>query len=87
MPRKVHSSLKTIGAAAIVVALACSDSTAPVAPGFLGGTPSNHEIGLVVNSLGKTLTLFQLGSPATQQQIALGTSSTGRAPSAESVCM
>jgi YVTN family beta-propeller protein len=53
-----------------------SDSTAPVAPGFLGGTTSNHEIGLVVNSTGKALTMFQLGSPTTQQQIALGTSST-----------
>lgn len=53
-----------------------SDTTAPVAPGFLGGTSSNHEIGLVVNSTGKALTLFQLGSPTTQQQIPLGTSST-----------
>ena len=76
MIRKVHSSLKAIGVVAIVIAAACSDSTAPVAPGFLGGTSSNHEIGLVVSSLGKTLTLFQVGSPATQQQIALGTSST-----------
>ncbi|MEP6493117.1 MAG: hypothetical protein ABJF01_10600 [bacterium] len=67
-------------AAALVLAttaLACgSDSTAPVAPGFLGGTSGNHEIGLVVNSTGKALTLFQVGSPTTQQQIALGTSST-----------
>ena len=45
-------------------------------PGFLGGTSSNHEIGLVVNSTGKALTLFQVGSPTTQRQIPLGTSST-----------
>jgi hypothetical protein len=76
MVRKVHISLKVVGVVAVVAASACSDSTAPVAPGFLGGTSSNHEIGVVVNSLGKTLTLFQLGSPSTQQQIALGTSST-----------
>src|SRR4051794_20822109 len=57
--------------------VACSDDTTqPVAPGFLGGTPSNHEVGLVVNSLGKTLALFQLGSPTTQTQIPLGSSST-----------
>src|SRR4051812_244486 len=50
------------------------DSTAPVAPGFLGGTPSNHEIGVVVSS--KALTLFQAGSPTTQKQVPLGTSTT-----------
>jgi hypothetical protein len=56
--------------------LACgSDATAPAAPGFLGGTSSNHEIGLVVNSTGKALTLFQLGASATQTQIPLGSSS------------
>lgn len=58
-------------------ALACgTDITNPVAPGFLGGTSSNHQIGLVVNSTGKALTMFQLGSPTTVKQIALGTSST-----------
>lgn len=58
-------------------AAACgSDSTAPIAPGFLGGTSTNHEIGLVVNSTGKALTMFQLGSPTTTKQIPLGSSST-----------
>ena len=67
-----------LGSALIVVSAACGsdDVGLPVAPGFLGGTSSNHEIGVVVNSLGKSVTLFQLGSPTTQQQIALGTSST-----------
>jgi len=61
----------------IAGAAACgSDSTAPIAPGFLGGTSSNHEIGLVVNSTGKALTMFQLGSPSTTKQIPLGSSST-----------
>jgi hypothetical protein len=68
-----------IGALLATAIAACgSDSTGPSnAPGgFIGGTSDNHEIGLVVNSTGKALTLFQLGSPATQKQIALGTSST-----------
>src|SRR4051812_11270985 len=70
---RLHGTL----AAIIVGAVACGGDTAkPVAPGFLGGTSSDHEIGVVVNSLGKSITLFQLGSPTTQQQIALGTSST-----------
>jgi hypothetical protein len=62
----------------VAAGTACSDSTAPhvVATGFLAGTSTNHEIGLVVNSTGKSMTLFQLGSPSTQKQIALGTSST-----------
>lgn len=61
-----------------LAAVACGSdhATQPVAPGFLGGTASNHEIGLVVNSTGKALTLFQLGSPATQKTIAFGASTT-----------
>jgi hypothetical protein len=69
---------RTLIALATAAALsACgSDSTGPAtAPGFLGGASDNHEIGLVVNSTGKALTLFQLGSPTTQKQIAFGASS------------
>lgn len=63
--------------AATSLSLSCStDATSPFAPGFLGGTSSDHEIGVVVNSLGRSLTLFQHGSPATQQQVALGSSTT-----------
>src|SRR3954463_3191636 len=66
-----------LAAALVSAVLACSgDNTEPIAPGFLGGTSSNHEIGVVVNSLSKSLTLFQIGSPATPKQIPLGTSST-----------
>lgn len=46
------------------------------APGFLGGVAGNREIGIVVNSGGKSLTMFQLGSPTTTQTIALGSSAT-----------
>lgn len=76
----VSKSVRTpfVVAALATVAIACgSDSiTSSIAPGFLGGTSTNHEIGIVVNSTGKAVTLFQLGSPTTTKQIALGTSST-----------
>lgn len=65
-------------AAAVLLALtaACSGtSTGPNTHGFLNGTPSNHQIGVVLNSLGKSLLLFQLGSPDSTRQLALGTSS------------
>jgi hypothetical protein len=63
--------------ASLAFTLSCSDdTTAPVAAGFLGGTSSDHEIGVVVNSLARSVTLFQHGSPATQQQVALGSSTT-----------
>jgi hypothetical protein len=62
-------------ALAFALAACGNDATEPIAPGFLGGTSDNHEIGVVVNSGAKALTLFQLGSPTTQQQIPLGTSS------------
>ena len=66
-------------AAILLAAVACgTDSSGPGSgtTGFLGGTSNNHQIGLVLNSLGKSLTLFQLGSSPTQKQVALGTSST-----------
>lgn len=64
-------------ATAAALSLSCSsDATSPFAPGFLGGTSTDHEIGVVVNSLGRSVTLFQHGSPATQQQIPLGSSTT-----------
>lgn len=64
-------------AVAATFAVGCSDSTTtPVAPGFLGGTSTNHQIAIALASGGKALTLFQLGSPTTQETIPLGTSST-----------
>ena len=69
---------RSLGSLALAAGLvSCSsDATSPsVAPGFLGGTSSNHQIGVVVNSTGKAITLFQLGSPGTEEQIPLGTSS------------
>lgn len=70
--------LRTLGFAALLatVASCSSDSTAPIAPGFLGGTADNRQVGVVVNATGKSVTLFQLGNPSNQQKIALGTSST-----------
>lgn len=69
--------LAAVSTFAACLASCGGDATSPsVAPGFLGGTSNNHQIGLVVNSTGKAITLFQLGSPATEEQIALGTSST-----------
>ncbi len=58
--------LTALGAlACLALTLSCSDdTTAPIAPGFLGGTSSDHEIGVVVNSLGRSVTLFQHGSPS-----------------------
>lgn len=62
---------------ATFAALGCgNDATSPIAPGFLGGSGSTREVGVVVNSTGKALTMFHVGNLKTQQQIALGTSST-----------
>ncbi len=46
------------------------------APGFLGGVEGNREIGIVANSLSRSLTMFQLGSPTSTREIELGSSST-----------
>ena len=55
---------------------ACSDDPVDPGPrGFLEGTESDPQIGLVVNSTGKALTLFQLGDPAETREIPFGPSS------------
>lgn len=79
VPRSTRArrSGQLIACMLLAAAAACGgDATAPPERGFLDGTSDNHEIGLVLSSTSKTLTLFQLGSPATRKDIALGTSST-----------
>src|SRR5258705_12137748 len=61
--------------AALFVGGCGDDSTSPTTRGFLQGTSSNSQIGLVVNSTGKALTLFQLGNPTETREIAFGASS------------
>jgi hypothetical protein len=51
-----------------------SDGTGP-AREFLDGTPRDPQIGLVVNSTGKALTMFQLGDPSMVHAIPFGASS------------
>lgn len=75
VPRAAVARLIMLAAAGVVVACA-DDPLSPRAPGFLGGTDDDRQIGLVVNSLGRSVTMFQLGSPTTQLQVELGTSST-----------
>jgi hypothetical protein len=47
-----------------------------VALSFMAGVVGNAQIGLVVNSTGNAIRLFQLGDPAETREIALGASST-----------
>ncbi len=56
---------------------ACGDDDSPFRPelGFLAGTPTDQQIGLVINSTGNALTLFQLGDPAKTVQVTFDPSS------------
>jgi hypothetical protein len=54
---------------------ACSDNQIDPNREFLDGTADNPQIGLVVNSTGKALTLFQLGDPSNVHSVPLGASS------------
>jgi hypothetical protein len=67
--------LLLVALTAFVAACSSDKVSGPSVPSFLQGTSSNHQIGIVVNSTGRALTLFQLGSPTTQRTIALGSSS------------
>ena len=54
-----------------IIAACSSDKTnGPVVSTFLKGTSSNHQIGVVVNSTGHALTLFQLGDPTNTNSVA-----------------
>lgn len=65
--------------ALLLLSLAACSSSEPAGPSggsFLDGTPADPQIGLVVNSTGRALTMFQLGNTSEQRQIPLGASST-----------
>jgi hypothetical protein len=53
----------------------CGDDKTGLNREFLDGTSNNPQIGLVVNSIGKALTLFQLGDPSNVHAIPFGASS------------
>jgi hypothetical protein len=70
-----HSLRRSALFAVLAITAACSDTaTGPVVSTFLRGTSSNHQIGVVVNSTGHAITLFQLGDPTNTKQVALGAS-------------
>jgi hypothetical protein len=60
-----------------LLATGCGESsTAPeVERGFLDGTPSNPQIGVVVSSLGAAVEFFQLGDPSETRTVELGAGS------------
>ena len=70
MPSTVRHALTAL---VLVAAAACSSDTVtnPTTHGFLSG-----QVGVVVNSTGHTLTLFQLSNPTATRTVAFGTSST-----------
>lgn len=78
MPLLHPSVLRRVVAlsAALVVAGCGSETTEPAVRAFIDGSATSPEVGVVVNSLGKSLTLFHVGNPRTQLEIPLGTSST-----------
>lgn len=60
----------------LVGLMSCSstDPTIPTTP-FLAGTAGNPQIGMIVNSTGRAVTMIQLGNPSQRREIALGASS------------
>ncbi|MDQ6612679.1 MAG: hypothetical protein M3Y64_09630 [Gemmatimonadota bacterium] len=77
--RRSWRSVAILGSVLLATAAGCSDkgTTGPTAaPGFLGGTAGNREIGIVLNSTGKALTMFQLGAPTVQVAVPFGASAT-----------
>ena len=65
------------GTALLLGVAACSTSTpTTTSASFLAGTEGNPQIGLIVNSTGRALTMVQLGNPTEQRAIPLGASST-----------
>lgn len=77
-PLTRHARLALAGISAMVLSTACHSDKVTGAgttvTTFLQGTLTNPQIGIVVNSTGRSLTLFQLGAPTVTRQIALGAS-------------
>lgn len=74
---RTRIALPLIALVLVLTAGACDDGD-PVGPAdrpFLEGAGDDPQIGVVVNSLGRSLTLFQLGDPGEQRTVALGASS------------
>ncbi|TVR64286.1 MAG: hypothetical protein EA422_07215 [Gemmatimonadales bacterium] len=71
-----HLLVAAVLPALLLTASACSDSTTTpaVEPEFLDGTPDNPRIGIVTNSTGNAVRLFQLGDPSEVRNVALGAS-------------
>lgn len=53
---------------------ACDQNPTEPVTGFLAGTANERQIGLVLNTTEKALTLFQVGDPTQQRKVALGSS-------------
>src|SRR5437868_5393651 len=66
-----HALLLALAAA---FAIGCNSDSTGNTGSFLSGTAANPEIGLVINSTGRALTMFQLGNPSEQRQIPFGAS-------------
>ena len=75
-----NRTCRTLVLLLLTLAMGCDDDTAtgPLPEderSFLEGTEEDPQIGLVVASLGRTVTLFQLGDPAERRTVPLGASS------------
>ena len=66
-----RSSLVLLASFALV---ACDNDPIQPRSDFLGGTSDDQQIALVLNSVGRSLNLFQVGAPTQSRQVALGTS-------------
>jgi len=73
MPSRKTLLLTFVPALALALAGCNGDSTDP-GRSFLDGTKDSRDIGLVINSTGRALTMFQVGNPSEQRQIPFGAS-------------
>ncbi|HWK89131.1 MAG TPA: hypothetical protein VNP72_04025, partial [Longimicrobium sp.] len=70
-PYTLRAAALLLGALAVA---ACENDPTTSDDRFLDGARGNAEIGLVLNSLEKSLTLFQLGDPDERREIPFGAS-------------
>jgi DNA-binding beta-propeller fold protein YncE len=69
LPRPL--ALAALALAALAAACGSDDPTGPSAGDLLPGAPSGAEIGVVLNSVGRSLSLFQAGAPTVTRALAL----------------
>src|SRR5688572_9988282 len=71
---RVHPGRRGAALPLLLALAACDESPTGEVESFLDGSGGDPQLGLVLNSLGRSLTLFHVGDPSQQREVPFGAS-------------